>query len=160
MTETTKSELKSMSVKIFVVVITLVVSYCLLILFLTWPVTEFSMDKAAKFGDSFGVITSLFSGLAFSGLIITILLQSKELSLQREELALTRAELAKSVKAQQQQVHEMANAAKLNALGLLVQACAGMVAAAPNSAAAQAHLDKYNRLILDLDKLYNELSSS
>lgn len=42
------------------------------------------------FGDKFGVANSLFSGLAFAGIIITIYIQSKELSLQRKELKETR----------------------------------------------------------------------
>ena len=44
------------------------------------------------FGDSFGVLTSLFSGLAFAGLIWAIFLQKQELRLQRKELELTRKE--------------------------------------------------------------------
>ena len=39
-----------------------------------------------QFGDMFGAINALFSGLAFAGLIITILLQRKELSAQQGEL--------------------------------------------------------------------------
>lgn len=46
------------------------------------------------FGDMFGAVNALFSGFAFAGLIYTILLQKKELSLQRHELALTRGEMA------------------------------------------------------------------
>lgn len=45
------------------------------------------------FGDKFGAINSLFSGLAFLGLIITLLFQKEELELQRQELAETRKEL-------------------------------------------------------------------
>lgn len=45
------------------------------------------------FGDMFGAVNSLFSGLAFAGLIYTILLQKNELGLQRQELELTRREL-------------------------------------------------------------------
>jgi hypothetical protein len=41
----------------------------------------------------FGVVNALFSGLAFAGIIYTILLQRKELELQRRELADTRREL-------------------------------------------------------------------
>lgn len=51
-------------------------------------------EDPGRFGDMFGAATSLFTGLAFAGVIITVLLQSKELSLQREELRDTRAELA------------------------------------------------------------------
>ena len=47
-------------------------------------------------GDSFGALNALFSGLAFAGLIATILLQSKELALQRKELVLQRREMVAS----------------------------------------------------------------
>ena len=49
---------------------------------------------SGEFGDMFGVVNALFSGLAFLGVIIAILLQKKELTLQREELEQTRGELA------------------------------------------------------------------
>ncbi len=58
-------------------------------------------EKAAWFGDSFGGINSLFSGLAFAGIIYTILLQRKELQLQRQELKETRQELKRSADAQE-----------------------------------------------------------
>ncbi len=45
------------------------------------------------FGDMFGSINALFSGLAFGGIIIAILLQKQELEHQREELRLTREEI-------------------------------------------------------------------
>ena len=45
------------------------------------------------FGDTFGAINALFSGLAFAGLIATLLYQKEELKLQREELQQTREEL-------------------------------------------------------------------
>ncbi|MCK5124846.1 MAG: putative phage abortive infection protein [candidate division Zixibacteria bacterium] len=45
------------------------------------------------FGDMFGASTSLFSVLAFMGLIYAIFLQKRELGLQREELILQREEL-------------------------------------------------------------------
>jgi len=44
------------------------------------------------FGDMFGSINAIYSGLALAGIIITILLQRKELKLQREELKETRKE--------------------------------------------------------------------
>jgi len=56
---------------------------------------------AGQFGDVFGVVNASFSGLAFAGIIYTILLQRKELSLQRKELRLTRRELTRSAAAQE-----------------------------------------------------------
>ncbi|UZH54868.1 putative phage abortive infection protein [Salinimicrobium tongyeongense] len=49
-------------------------------------------ERKGQFGDSFGAINSLFSGLALAGIIYTIYLQKKELSLQRKELSDTREE--------------------------------------------------------------------
>jgi len=79
------------------------------------------------FGDLFGAVNALFSGLAFAGLIYTIVLQKQDLELQRNEIALNRAELKKTAKAQQhsekaliQQVEQMKLASKLNALKILI----------------------------------------
>lgn len=70
-----------------------VLLYAGVLIYLTWPISNFSISSSGTFGDSFGLLTSLFSGLAFAGLIITINMQKDELSLQREELSLTRSEL-------------------------------------------------------------------
>lgn len=45
------------------------------------------------FGDSFGALNALFSGLAFAGLIVTLIMQKDELSMQREELDEAKLEL-------------------------------------------------------------------
>jgi len=50
-------------------------------------------QNRGTFGDMFGAVNALFSGLAFGGVIYAILLQRKELELQRNELELTRNEL-------------------------------------------------------------------
>ncbi len=55
------------------------------------------------FGDTFGSINALFSGLAFVGLIYAILLQREELGLQRQELVQTRVELKGTREAQEAQ---------------------------------------------------------
>lgn len=46
-----------------------------------------------QFGDKFGSVNALFSGLAFAGLIYTIILQRNDLQLQKKDLELTRKEL-------------------------------------------------------------------
>lgn len=50
-------------------------------------------DDRGTFGDMFGAVNALFSGLAFAGLIVTLLFQKEELGLQRNELTQTREEL-------------------------------------------------------------------
>lgn len=88
-----------------------------------------SWTNRGTFGDSFGAVNALFSGLAFGGIIYTILLQRKELTLQRQELAETRVELGRSADAQEKseqaltsQIESMKISAKLNALNSLVEA--------------------------------------
>ena len=57
---------------------------------LWWIARSSSHQDSANIGDSFGAINALFSGLAFAGVLVAILLQKKELELQREELGETR----------------------------------------------------------------------
>ena len=63
---------------------------------LSWVLIDLCISNTTNrgtFGDKFGAINALFSGLAFAGLIVTLLFQKEELKLQREELAHTREEL-------------------------------------------------------------------
>lgn len=48
--------------------------------------THYSKDARGAFGDQFGAVNALFSGLAFAGLIYTIILQRRDLKLQRQEM--------------------------------------------------------------------------
>jgi hypothetical protein len=68
-------------------------------------------DSPGTFGDMFGAVNSLFTGLAFAGLIITILLQKQELALQRQELRETKEELRRSADAQIASGHLLARQA-------------------------------------------------
>lgn len=64
--------------------------------FIAWGLTWFFLadnNQRGTFGDMFGAVNALFSGLAFGGVIYAILLQRLELKLQRKELELTRGEL-------------------------------------------------------------------
>jgi hypothetical protein len=58
------------------------------------------------FGDQFGAVNALFSGLAFAGLIYTIILQRRDLKLQRNDLRLQRKELALTRKEMEDQTAE------------------------------------------------------
>ena len=49
--------------------------------------------KPGQFGDTFGALSALFSGLAFGGVIIALHLQRVEIKHQWKELELTRKEI-------------------------------------------------------------------
>lgn len=66
-------------------------------------------ERQGQFGDKFGAVNALFSGLAFAGLIFTIILQKNELALQRKELSLTHEEL----KGQKEQLEEQNKTLKI-----------------------------------------------
>lgn len=55
--------------------------------------TGISDTERGTFGDQFGAVNALFSGLAFAGLIYTIILQRKDLKLQRRDLRQQRTEM-------------------------------------------------------------------
>ncbi len=64
------------------------------VIILFWGLSGFIafnfVDKPGEFGDMFGAINALFSGLALFGIIMSILFQQTELEYQREELIETR----------------------------------------------------------------------
>ncbi|MDF2176999.1 hypothetical protein P2G88_01865 [Aliiglaciecola sp. CAU 1673] len=61
-----------------------------------YPLFVTGLNDRALNGDAFGAVNSLFSGLAFAGLIYTILMQKKELQLQREALSRQHEEMQES----------------------------------------------------------------
>ena len=79
------------------------------------------------FGDMFGSVNALFSGLALAGVIYAIFLQRRELQLQRHELELTRNELQRSAAAQEkseqalrEQIKQMQEQSELQLLPFVV----------------------------------------
>lgn len=67
----------------------------ILLFLLNFSMVFFVSDKDTRgtFGDQFGAVNALFSGLAFTGLIYTIILQRRDLAIQRRDLQLQRKEL-------------------------------------------------------------------
>lgn len=55
-------------------------------------------EQRGQFGDLFGVVNALFSGLAFAGLIITIRQQHLDLEYQSQSIAQTKQELENQTK--------------------------------------------------------------
>ena len=69
----------------------------LLILWGVWffPDLVPNVEKRGQWGDSFGFVTALFTGLAFAILIRTLHVQQEELALQRQELEGQKKQLQK-----------------------------------------------------------------
>lgn len=73
-----------------------------------WVINRFvNSDYRGIVGDMFGAVNALFSGLAFAGLIYTITVQRKELSLQREAVQMQTKELSLQREAIQMQTKEL-----------------------------------------------------
>lgn len=92
--------------------------------FIPWG--TWSKQDAGQFGDSFGFVNSLFSGLALAGVIVAIALQTVELRYQRRELQESQAVWQETADAQRashdaliQQVESLAVTAYLNACSTL-----------------------------------------
>ena len=128
-----------------------------------------------QFGDVFGTVNALFSGLAFTGLIYTVFLQREELSLQRTELELTRQELRRSAHAQEQseialraQARAASMSAKMSTASALLEHYRGeleqMRRAAipvgdPRRAVIRDYEAKERALLEILDAMYNQVSA-
>ena len=63
-------------------------------------------NTRGTFGDQFGAVNALFSGLAFTGLIYTIILQRSDLEIQRHDLKLQREEIALNRQEMEEQTAE------------------------------------------------------
>ncbi len=88
-----------------------------------------TLEEAGQFGDTFGVVNALFSGLAFAGIIIALILQREDLQIQRQDLKLTLEEVRRSAEAQEKSERALASqaralfvAARLNAVSSVYQA--------------------------------------
>ncbi|MEM7165842.1 MAG: hypothetical protein AAF581_10280 [Planctomycetota bacterium] len=115
-------------------------------LWLGWHVPK-DMGGGA-WGDQFGAVNALFSGLALGGVVVAILLQSRELSLQRREITLAREE-------QEQQSRIQGLAAEATARTALLEGAMRAMEAAQNvrdEILAEEHSSEE-----DLRKLGNKL---
>ena len=80
---------KEYKVRLFILTSVLITAVCII-----YGLIVYGLGDKGVFGDMFGALTAWFSGLAFAGIIYTILQQKTELEYQREELKLTRQEFA------------------------------------------------------------------
>lgn len=150
-------------IKLIVLVILLwLLSGILIIVFMD------NWSDRGTFGDLFGAVNALFSGLAFAALIYTIVLQRDEIKQNKEEIVLNRKELAKGSKLQQkaqevliQQVAQTHLSAKMNAMRTLVDYYNNQIAN-PKSTEETIEKAKQKRkqIIIQIDELIDGLDDS
>ena len=75
-----------------------------------------------QFGDMFGAGNALFSGLAFAGVIIAVILQKNELALQRRELSASVEAQQGSRESLAEQVGMLERSSRLSAIATLISA--------------------------------------
>ena len=73
-----------------------------------FPLPGSDLEQRGQYGDSFGVLNSLFTGLGFGGLVVTLILQQKQIAQQESE--------AKHQRQQERQRHYEATLYSLLAL--------------------------------------------
>ncbi len=119
--EEKRSKVGTLTLLVILVIVIWLISAILIFTFLD------DWNERGPFGDLFGAVNALFSGLAFAGLIYTIILQKRDLEMQRTEIKMNRAELKKSAAAQQksekalsEQVEQMKVISRLNALNTII----------------------------------------
>lgn len=84
-----------------------VVAICAAYFFIMFMWFPGNMEKRGQFGDMFGFLGALFSGLAFAGLIVTIRQQREDLKNQRDEIELQREDLKTQTEALKLQKEEI-----------------------------------------------------
>ncbi|WP_202617371.1 hypothetical protein, partial [Roseimaritima sediminicola] len=86
---------------------------------LTWRSFE-SPELRGTFGDMFGAVNALFSGLAFLGVIVAIILQKMELEEQRREIRDSRLAHQQSARALEGQLESSTLQVEIDALNHIV----------------------------------------
>lgn len=86
---------------------------------------HFDLDKSTKIGDTFGILSSLFTGLAFAGVIVSILIQQQELIETRKELKKAAEAQDKSQKALNDQLTIMSSNNRITLLDNYIQTVIG-----------------------------------
>lgn len=98
--------------KIFWIATIVVFVICTAYINLMYCIFPSDSEKRGQFGDMFGFIGALFSGLAFAGLIVTMLQQREDLQNQKDEIKLQRQDLEAQTEALRLQKEEIAQTNK------------------------------------------------
>ena len=116
------------------------------------------LEERAHFGEAYGGLAALFSGLAFAGVIVAIAMQREELRLQRKELKLTRGELTRQAAAQESSSRAVESQVQLMIAGTKLHAEATLLTFYNNVRAADPGSDKAQELAKNVQKLLTEIN--
>ncbi len=87
-----------------IIIVTAICAAYFLVMYYWFPG---NLEERGQFGDMFGFLGALFSGLAFAGLIVTIRQQREDLKNQRDEIELQREDLKAQTEALKLQKEEI-----------------------------------------------------
>jgi hypothetical protein len=128
------------------------------IVFLLWAgsaaiLCQYVPESTARgtFGDMFGAINALFSGWAFLGVVIAIILQRQELEMQRQEIRESRIAQQASANAQHQSLEIATFLAEIESLNHLISGCSRRIQRVRNF----SNLDEHN----EHDRLLKEIAT-
>jgi len=125
-----------------------------------WFVFNVSDKNGGEFGDMFGVINALFSGLAFGVVIYAIFLQKEDLEISLKELTTSTKAQTKSSKALIDQSDIMLKTAKLNGHSALLTTYLSLYLKPTDPIFTENfHMDSGHRVIDHIKKIEGILKS-
>lgn len=132
---------------------------------LMFPKDDPYFAARGQFGDMFGALNSLFSGLAFAGIIYALLIQRKDFELQRKDYKRTNEELQRATEAQNKQAVIMYKTAQLTALTALAEAYRNEIETLTNQRldnreAREKFADITSKIKMLTDEMINSISQT
>ena len=110
------------------------------------------------FGDLFGAVNALFSGLAFAGLIYTIVLQRREIEANREEIKKTNKAQKHTQRVMDGQLEQMQHTTRLTALNSLMDYFNRQIADPSSSEEKVARArEKRRETVAEIDHMINRI---
>jgi len=90
------------------------------------------VEKYGQFGDSFGAVNALFTGMAFWAVVVTLLLQQRALAEQAREIEDGKRHQRATAEAMERQARALELAARLTCLTVLIERINRLVAETAN----------------------------
>jgi uncharacterized membrane protein len=133
------------------------------LVFLVWAVSGFIVYRLfspagvhGTVGDMFGAVNALFSGWAFLGVIIAIILQKQEPEEQRAEIRHTRIAQQDSARALQAQLEPLETHAKIDALNHIINGLSARIQRAANYR-TETERKRHDQMVIEQERYENQL---